>query len=192
MEQRPAETARKPRWLGRVALGVLALAVFAIWVDHLGSIPVVESDRATAVTGVQLIDLAGHRVDLADYRGRVVLLNLWASWCGPCRDEIPGLAMLSRTLEARGLVVLGVNVETMPPERVAEIGERLGITYPILLPARRGPLGNLGLAEVLPHSWLIDRMGRLRASHAGWAPTRSFRRACDRLLDERGQDTNLE
>lgn len=184
MDPERKEGGRIGRGARRGAVVLLALVAVGLWLDHRWSIALIAEEDAVPVAGVALTNLEGSPVGLEDYRGRVVLLNLWASWCGPCRDEIPGLSMLSNRLGERGLVVLGVNVDDLPPEQVAQAGARLGIEYPILLPAQRGRLGSLGFVEVLPYSWLIDRQGRLRAMHAGWAPARSFRRACTRLLDE--------
>jgi thiol-disulfide isomerase/thioredoxin len=150
---------------------------------HSYSIRLEPGEGAPTASPLELTDLKGRAVDLRDYRGKVVLLNLWASWCGPCRAEIPGLSRLDERLRRSGLVVLGLNVDSLPPERIAEIGEELGITYGIVRSS--GPLsGRFGSAGVLPHSWLIDRQGRLRASHAGLATERSFRRACETLLAE--------
>ena len=60
---------------------------------------------------LELVQLGGEDFDLADYKGRVVLLNMWATWCKPCREELPELARLHRELEPRGLTVVGVNVD---------------------------------------------------------------------------------
>jgi len=167
----------------RVAAAVgLALVAVLFWLSQT-RIAVRPASRAPQASPLELRDLDGRELSLAGLRGKVVLINLWASWCGPCRSEIPGLTRLAHELGPRGLVVLGVNVEDLAPSRVAELGKELGIDYPIAQPA--GPLtGTFADEGVLPQSWLIDRRGRVRASRAGWAPERAFRRACERLLGE--------
>jgi thiol-disulfide isomerase/thioredoxin len=181
MEQRGS---RLSRWIRNGLWLLVVVAVLYFWFSHGYSIRIVSEERAPAASALALTDLDGRSVDLRDYRGKVVLLNLWAGWCPPCRAEIPGLSRLDRKLRSRGLVVLGLNTDSEPAERVAQLGERLGVTYRIVL--ANGPLsGTFASSGVLPHTWLIDRQGRVRASHAGWATERSFRRACERLLAER-------
>jgi thiol-disulfide isomerase/thioredoxin len=130
-----------------------------------------------------LRDLAGELVEIAELRGRVVLINLWASWCPPCRVEVPRLSRLHRDLEGDGLAVLGVNQEAMDDLRLAEVAAELGIDYRVVR-VERGLGGSLRDEGVLPHTWLIDRAGRVRASHAGLPSEGSLRRACRRLLAE--------
>jgi thiol-disulfide isomerase/thioredoxin len=160
----------------------LALVALLFWRSQT-TIAVLPASGAPQASSLALRDLDGNERSLAGLRGKVVLINLWAGWCGPCRSEIPGLTRLSSELGPRGLVVLGINVEDLAPARVAELGRELGIEYPIVQLA--GPLaGTFADQGVLPQSWLIDRRGRVRASQAGWAPERAFRRACERLLRE--------
>jgi thiol-disulfide isomerase/thioredoxin len=159
----------------RVASAVgLALVALLFWMSQT-TIAVRPANRAPQASSLELRDLDGRELSLAGLRGKVVLINLWASWCGPCRSEIE--------LGPRGLVVLGINVEELAPGRVADLGAELGIDYPIAQLA--GPLaGTFADEGVLPQSWLIDRRGRVRATQVGWAPERAFRRACERLLQE--------
>jgi cytochrome c-type biogenesis protein len=107
-------------------------------------------------------NLEGDTLSLASFRGDVVLLNLWATWCGPCREETPYLQSVYEDRADDGLVILGISLDagdTGP--QVASFVEEYGVTYPILHdPAMRG----LQLYRVLglPASFLIDRDGVLR------------------------------
>jgi thiol-disulfide isomerase/thioredoxin len=159
------------------------VAAVLLWVRFATGIRVVAADRATEASPLRLRALDGRTVELADLRGQVVLVNLWASWCGPCVTEIPGLTRVSRELSDRGLVVLGVNVESFAPKELAQVARDLGVGYDVLV--RDGKLaGTFEWDGTLPTTWLIDREGRVRAAHAGLATERSFRRACERLVDE--------
>ena len=148
-----------------------------------GTIRLIDADQARPASGLEMVDLAGQPLSLDNYRGKVILVNLWASWCGPCRREIPGLSRLQERLGPEGLVVLGVNVDELPAGRIREVSDDLGITYSVVVPT--APLtGSFRSSGVIPHTWLIDRSGRVRASHAGLATSRSFRRVSETLLSE--------
>ncbi len=105
--------------------------------------------------------LEGDSVDLASLRGKVVLLNLWATWCAPCRHEMPYLQELYEEKRESGLEILGVSFDTGGGEDlVAGFVDEIGVTYPILLdPQMRG--NDLYRVLGLPASFLIDRSGTL-------------------------------
>ncbi len=111
--------------------------------------------------------IAGDPVSLADLRGRVVLLNIWATWCHPCRTEIPELQALFEKEQARGLEVVGVSIDAGgEDEDVAEFAEKYGVTYPIWRDGD-GRVSTTFAAVGVPASYLIDREGVLRWSHLG-------------------------
>jgi thiol-disulfide isomerase/thioredoxin len=105
--------------------------------------------------------LDGSKFDLAAKREKVVLLNVWATWCGPCRYEIPELQQLSERYSARGLEVVGVSVDESGIESVRDfVKEQKKMTYPIVLDAE-GKIANLLQTSVLPTSVLVDRAGKI-------------------------------
>lgn len=106
--------------------------------------------------------LAGDSLSLADLRGQVVLLNLWATWCAPCRHETPFLEALFKERKGQGLTIVGVSMDTGDARnQVVEFVQEFGVTYPILLdPQMRGMDAYRVLG--LPASFLIDRDGVLR------------------------------
>ncbi len=162
---------------------VLAGAALWWWLDRRMSVRLVPPGIAPAATALRLVDLEGREIALERYRGRVVLLNAWASWCGPCRVEIPRLARLHEDLANEGLEVLGLNVESLPPSALDPIARELGIRYPVV--RLGGALDGAFAADgSIPQTWLIDREGRVRASHTGLATERSLRKACLKLLAE--------
>jgi thiol-disulfide isomerase/thioredoxin len=179
----PPQETRTARWLRRAFWVLAFLGVPYLVFQFRGHVRLMPATDAVPATALTLVDLGGQPVRLEEHRGKVVLLNLWASWCQPCRMEIPGLSELHDTLGDDGLVVLGLSVDSLPRSRIRELREELGITYPVVLPT--GPLdGSFRERGVIPHTWFIDREGRVRASHAGLATLRSLRRASGKLLAE--------
>jgi cytochrome c biogenesis protein CcmG/thiol:disulfide interchange protein DsbE len=141
----------------------------------------IAGDPAPAITLPRLE--GGGRASLADYRGRVVVLNYWASWCDPCRDESPLLQRWHERLAKDGATVVGVDVQDVDKDALAFI-EEYGLTYPML---RDGPgetrddFGILGL----PETFVIDRKGRIAAVKRGPVDERFMREQVAPLLRER-------
>ena len=115
----------------------------------------------------ETISLAGDSVSLAQKRGRVVLLNVWATWCHPCRDEIPVLQSLHERYAARGLDLVGVSVDAAGEEgTIRDFAKDFNMTYPLWLdPDER--IQSTFLAIGVPATFLIDRDGVLRWRHVG-------------------------
>jgi len=114
-----------------------------------------------------LTDLGGQPVDLASFRGRVVLLNLWATWCAPCREEMPELQRLQDRYETGDLMVVGVSIDDIDPGRVAEFLEANGITYTNLLADGSAIIATLGVSPGIPHTLLVDGEGTVRGYWRG-------------------------
>lgn len=106
-----------------------------------------------------LPDLGDRVVRLSDFRGQVVFLNFWASWCPACRDEMPSMERLHREFAGRGLVVLAVNLRE-PRATVAKFMEDLGLTFPTLLD-RDGTVSDAYRVAFIPTTYLVGRDGRL-------------------------------
>ena len=79
-----------------------------------------------------LSDLNGNIVQLSDYKGKVVMLNFWGTWCGPCRKEIPDFISLINKYQNKGLEILGVTLTSGPPSRIKQFADRMGINYTLL------------------------------------------------------------
>ena len=107
------------------------------------------------------LNLDGSKFDLAAKRDKVVLVNVWATWCGPCRYEIPELQALHEHYAPRGLEVVGVSVDETGAEPVREfVAEQKKMTYPVVLDAE-SKITALLQTSVLPTSVLVDRNGRI-------------------------------
>jgi len=112
-----------------------------------------------------LPDLAGQKLDLSSYRGKIVLLDFWATWCDPCRDEIPHFVELQNKYGRQGLQIIGVSMDD-GPEPVRDFYQRFKMNYPVVMGnAKMGELygGVLGL----PIAFLIGKDGRINAKHTG-------------------------
>ena len=114
-----------------------------------------------------LDSLAGDQVALSALRGKVVLVNLWASWCGPCRAEMPAIDRVYRANRSRGFEVLAVDATNQDSESNARaFVEQLGLTFPILLD-RTGSVSRRYLLRALPTNFFVDRRGVIRSIMVG-------------------------
>jgi len=110
----------------------------------------------------------GGKVRLADLKGQVVMINFWATWCGPCRQEMPLLAQLNTKYEPLGFTLLGVNVE---PDSAAAVTwlKSMPVTFPILFDTDSAVAGSFGV-EGMPSTVFVDRKGQVRYIHRGYKP----------------------
>ena len=115
---------------------------------------------AGALPGFELEDLQGRTHRLADYRGKVVLVNFWATWCEPCRAEMPSLDRLRSSLAGKPFEVLAINLAE-PLSRIEKFTDAVPVRFP-LLRDRDGSVGKAWRARLLPASFLIGRDGRIR------------------------------
>jgi cytochrome c biogenesis protein CcmG, thiol:disulfide interchange protein DsbE len=113
-----------------------------------------------ATPPLALEDLSGRSHDLADYKGKVVLVNFWATWCEPCRAEMPSIDRLRSSLKGKPFQVLAVNLAE-PLSRIQKYADSLPLGFP-LLRDRDGAAGKAWRAKLLPASFLIGRDGKIR------------------------------
>jgi thiol-disulfide isomerase/thioredoxin len=114
--------------------------------------------RGKVAPNFTLKDLNGNAVSLKDYRGKAVLVNFWATWCAPCKVEMPWFAKLHDQYASQGLEILGVTAEDVPREEAEKSAKSLGVNYPVLL--RGDTIANdWGGLDGLPASFYINRQG---------------------------------
>ena len=133
-------------------------------------------------------DLQGKPMRFAAYRGKVVLLNFWATWCPPCRKEMPSMERLHRAYRERGLVVLAVSQDEAPLEEVRRFAVSLGLTFPVWHDRDREAARHYSVPGV-PTSYLVAHDGQLAYRVLGeydW-DGREARGAVELLLDEAGK-----
>ena len=121
---------------------------------------------AAAAPDFTLRTMNGPNLRLAEQRGRVVMVNFWATWCGPCRQEMPHLNRLYEKYRASGFVLLGVNVDD-DTRNAAELATKLGLKFPVLLDTDKG-VSKLYDLSTMPSTVLIDRDGKVRYVHRGY------------------------
>ena len=140
-----------------------------------------------------LVDLHGKKVSLADYRGKAVVVDFWATWCGPCRMEIPWLEQFKKKYASKGLAVLGVAtdpIDTNSDESnvhstVAGFASRHHMNYPILM-ATLPVVNNYGGIDAIPTTFFINRSGRVVASTVGLAPREDIEADIQKALGNGG------
>ena len=137
-----------------------------------------------------LASLKGGELSLADFKGKVVLLNFWATWCGPCREEVPDFVKLVDRYGDQGLVIMGISMDD-GPEPVHEFYEEFKMNYPVVM-------GNAQVAQLyggvfgIPISFLIGRDGRIYSQHMGVVSRSVIEDEIKELLAHDGQEELTE
>ena len=143
---------------------------------------VCEADAKPAPLDFTLQDMDGGDVDLSALKGNVILLNFWATWCGPCKIEIPGFIELQDEYRDEGFVVLGLSVDDTP-EQIKPFAEEFAVNYPMLVGLGREDFQDAwGPIWGLPISFWIDREGTWCKTHLGMADKDDFERDLKSLL----------
>lgn len=144
------------------------------------------ADRPSLAVGTpapdfSFIDLQGRPVRLADYRGRVLLLDVWATWCGPCRNEAPRLAALYEKYRKRGLAIVGLSPDL--PKDIAAFVRQFRHTWPQVSEPFDGPVHRLFRVVGYPTHVLVDRNGRIALAQEGDIDTDTYERVIESVLD---------
>ncbi len=129
----------------------------------------------------QLKDLEGKSVKLADFKGKVVVLNFWATWCPPCRREIPDFVALQKQYADKGLVIIGVSLDEGGASVVKPFAKKMGINYPVVMGDQK-TIAAYGGVQVVPTTFIIDKTGKLAAQHEGGADRATFEAEIKPLL----------
>lgn len=155
----------------------------------LGISPAIRSEQMPELKtmkqapGFRLKDRYGNAIELADFRGKVVLLNFWATWCGPCKVEIPWFTEFQQRFRGAGLTVLGVSMDEDGWKSVSPYLDQQMVNYPVMI-------GNEDLAkayggfDALPVTFLINRYGRIAAVHVGLVARSTYEGEIKKLMAE--------
>jgi thiol-disulfide isomerase/thioredoxin len=173
---------------GKVLVGAvlaLALVVSLYFVNRFWIAPALKIQAKTSkehplAPDFSLTDISGKKLSLSDYRGKVLMLDFWATWCGPCRIEIPGFIELQKRYGSQGFAVVGISMDD-GQEPVVDFYRQFNMNYPVAL-------GNARLEELyggiigLPTTFLIGRDGRIYAKHEGATEIAVFEEEIKQLL----------
>lgn len=172
-------TMRDRRLLPRIAVLLTALAL-----PTFVTAPVSALDRGARAPEIGLRDLEGNAVQLSALRGKVVLVDFWASWCGPCREEMPVLERFHRQFAERGLVIVGVNIDREEPN-MRRFLDRTPVSFRNVHDGQHAVADRYAPPR-MPTSYLIDKRGSVRFIHAGFraSDAREMEREIAELLAE--------
>jgi thiol-disulfide isomerase/thioredoxin len=120
-----------------------------------------------------LKDVDGKTVKSSDFAGKVVILDFWATWCPPCKAEIPGFIELQKKYGNKGLVVVGVSLDEAGPTAVKPFMKQLGMNYHVLM-ADEKVVRDFGSFEGIPRTFVIDRKGDIVGGHTGYGSKEDF------------------
>ena len=162
-------------------IGVAGFIGYRVWPQLAAAFGVASGN--SALPSFHLATLDGRSISTGELRGHVVLVNFWATWCPPCRLEMPGFQAVYDRKKADGFVVLGISTDAGGPDAVRGFLAERAITYPVAM-ASGGVAQRLGGVNLLPTSFLIDRQGRIRYEVRGIFASVALERAVDRLLSE--------
>jgi thiol-disulfide isomerase/thioredoxin len=138
-------------------ISVLSFLFAAVFVSPARS----QSEPANAPV-LELRDMQGNEVSLRALRGKIVVLNFWATWCVPCREEMPMLERMHREFAARGVEIIGASADDESTRRqIAPFLRRVKVTFPVWVGATTEHMKQLGLGTALPATAVIDREGRI-------------------------------
>lgn len=165
-----------------ILLTSLVLTCVGLITFGAGSRPAVaaESERPSAPAW-SLKDVNGATVQSSDFHGKVVILDFWATWCPPCREEIPGFIELQKQYGDDGLVVVGISLDQDGPAVVKQFMERFKINYPVVMGNQR-IANEFGGIRAIPTTFVLDREGRIVSKHVGFADKAVFEREVKALL----------
>jgi len=149
-----------------VIMGMLAVGNYLDRSRKHGPVKLVGDVRNVPAPDFELPSLDGRKIKLSDFRGQAVLLNFWATWCSPCKIEMPWFVDVQKQYGKDGLVVLGVAMDDTESAKIAEFTHELGVNYPVLLGTDKVS-DDYGDVRALPTTFYIDRNGMIVAKAVG-------------------------
>ena len=173
-----ADVPGRPRALVRASLLALGLAALGAACQREPSC----DPKQRANLDFHVKDATGATINLASYRGRPLVLNFWATWCGPCKEEIPALMALADKYKSSPLAILGISIDDTPAQLDA-YAKANKVNYPLLTGAGQDPLMEAYEADLaVPISWFVRSNGCIVTKHPGIAPKDWFDQQMKALL----------
>ncbi len=160
----------------------ILLAVL-LTVQPVTAISQTAANRAAPAPAFALKDLRGRTVKLSDFKGKVLLINFWATWCAPCLVEMPDLVKLQKEYESRGLQIVGITYPPMDRKDVKSVARKLKINYPIVFGTNKVSAAYYA-TSALPTTIIVDRDGKIRGRVLGILFPEEFERSIKPLLTD--------
>jgi thiol-disulfide isomerase/thioredoxin len=182
---RLVEALMNRNWIPALTLGLALLAVPVLAAAQSAGSPGATTQNAATprpAPDSKFLTMDGKTVSLSDYKGKVVLLDFWATWCGPCRMAMPGLQKMHESMKSKGLVVLGVSLDRNPPVQVPPFLTKMGITYTNFADNPKDPSSLKWNVQAIPSLYLIDRKGNIVRWWRGMAPETVLVQAVEEVL----------
>jgi cytochrome c biogenesis protein CcmG/thiol:disulfide interchange protein DsbE len=120
-----------------------------------------------------LQDLYGNEISLSDYEGKIVFLNFWATWCPPCRQEIPGFLEIYEQYKSKGMEIIGISVDRTGTSSVLNFARQYRISYPVVMITRKLER-DYRPGQYIPTTFVIDKKGQIRHKHIGYMNKRTL------------------
>jgi peroxiredoxin len=169
-------------WMRLVATAVILAVTGCAGVRDTATVAGCAPDATPADLSFTLKDMHGNDVMLSAHEGEVILLDFWATWCGPCKFEIPGFIELYTQYGAQGLQVLGISVDD-PVPALQEYATQMNMNYPVLVgDGRQDVLDAFSPMPGLPTTFIIGRDGKVCTSHTGFTEKDTFEQQIKALL----------
>ncbi len=162
-------------------IGMLAIGKYLDRTRKHGPLKLVGNVQGVPAPDFTLISLDGTKVKLSDYRGKAVLLNFWATWCPPCKVEMPWFEDLQKQYAKDGLVVLGVAMDDSEPASIAKFASEVGVNYPVLLGTDQLS-DDYGNVQYLPTTFYISRNGTIVDKMTGLLDRKDIEEAVKKAL----------
>lgn len=159
-----------------LAAGLTLLSSSTVWADDASGL-----SKGSVAPAWKLQDLDGKTVSSDDFKGKVVILDFWATWCGPCREEIPGLIDLQAKYQKQGLAVIGISLDEGAGE-VKPFVKKAGFNYTVALVDDKVQQA-FGGVDAIPLTFVIDRQGRIVTKHLGLTGKDEFEAEIKPLLN---------
>lgn len=136
-----------------------------------------DGKKAPAFT---LLDTKGNKVSLSDYKGKIVIIDFWATWCGPCRRGVPDLVKIQSDYKGK-VVIIGISLDQDTKSDVVPFMEAFEINYPIVFGTQKVTV-DYGGVSAIPTSFVVDQEGNIVDKHVGLVPKTTYTKVIDKLL----------
>ncbi len=170
------------------ALRLATITAAALMLIGTSFVPATSAqDDYASAPNFKLTDLNGQKISLADYKGKVLILNFWATWCPPCRAEIPDFVEAYAEQKANGLEILGISLDTKGKETVVSFVDKYKINYPVVLESRQATekiINDYEPGQYIPATIIIDKLGRIRHKEVGVIDKETLLKHFQKLIAE--------